>query len=151
MHIRDVMSTDLRCCSATDHADRAAHLMWKHDIGALPVLDSDGKPIAMVTDRDIAMAAHLGRRRLDEIKVRDCMSSRLISCSSNDGLDVAEKLMSDHQVHRLPVIDKGKLAGVVTLHDIARATGQKAARAEQSAVLSTMLHISRPRHEAIEA
>lgn len=149
MFIRDVMSTDAKCCVASDTADRAARLMWKHDIGAIPVVDDSGRPIAMITDRDIAMAAHHGRRRLDQIAVRDCMSRQLWACAPDDAIAQVERLMADRQVHRLPVVEKGKLAGVVTLNDIARAAGPKAPQAEANALMSTLMSITEPRRARV--
>jgi CBS-domain-containing membrane protein len=57
MKVADVMTMEVHRCLASDRLDRVARSLWEHDCGALPVVDPHGKTIAMVTDRDVCMAA----------------------------------------------------------------------------------------------
>ena len=60
MRIEDIMCKQVETCRSEDTLARAAAKMWEHDIGALPVLGSDGRVTSVITDRDIAMDAPSG-------------------------------------------------------------------------------------------
>jgi len=121
MKVEDLMTADVGACRPFDTVDRSAKVMWERDCGAVPVVDQDGRAIAMLTDRDVCMAALTQGRALEEIHVSSAMSRRLWSCRPQDDLKEAEKLMRIHQVRRLPVVDvEGKLVGLISISDLAR-------------------------------
>ena len=121
MKIEDLMTTDVGACRPFDSVDRSAKLMWERDCGAVPVVDQEGRVIAMLTDRDICMAALTQGRALGEIHVSSAMSRRLWSCRPKDDVKEAETVMRAHQVRRLPVVDaEGKLVGLLSISDLAR-------------------------------
>jgi CBS-domain-containing membrane protein len=122
MLVMQLMSYPVTVCYVGDNLSQAARLMADGDRGALPVLDDIGRVIGMVTDRDICLAAYRLGRPLAEISVRSTMSSRVYSCGPEDPLGLAEQLMRQHQVRRLPVVDPdGRPVGVLSLTDLARA------------------------------
>jgi CBS-domain-containing membrane protein len=122
------MTFPVHTCSAKDPLDKVAGLMWTHDCGILPVVDKDGRIGAAITDRDICMAAYTQGRRLADLRVADSMSRKLISCKPDDDLQAAALLMAQHRVRRLPVVDEqGKLCGILSLNDLARAAPKHAA------------------------
>src|SRR6185369_13648112 len=89
--------------------------------GCLPVLDTEGHVIGMITDRDICMAALTRGQRLNEIPVSVAMSKEVLSCGPEATLIEAEEIMRSGQVRRLPVIDSAAcLVGLVSLNDLAR-------------------------------
>lgn len=139
MKIEDLMTTDVGACRPFDSVDRSAKLMWERDCGAVPVVDQEGRVIAMLTDRDICMAALTQGRPLAEIHVSSAMSRRLWSCRPHDDVKEAETAMRAHQVRRLPVVDaEGKLVGVLSISDLARvAVSTKVGRAKKSAVAAS--------------
>jgi CBS domain-containing protein len=119
--VEHLMTRDPRTCSLGDPLQRAAQLMWEADCGCVPVVDDEGRPQAMVTDRDICMAAYTQGRALAELSVSSTASRNLVTVRGDDRLDVAEKLMEDNRIRRLAVVDEnGRLAGVLSLGDIAR-------------------------------
>lgn len=127
MRVRDVMTTLVHTCRPQDSLDTAARLLWEHDCGSLPVVDGNGKVGAMITDRDICMAALLRGRPLHELRVADCMSQGIATCKVDDDLATAGKRMAEHQVHRLPIVDgDGRLAGIVSLNDLVGGAGEHA-------------------------
>ncbi len=130
------MTTDVGACRPFDSIDRSAKLMWERDCGAVPVVDQEGRAIAMLTDRDICMAALTQGRPLGEIHVSSAMSRRLWGCGPQDDVKEAEKVMRAHQVRRLPVVDAdGKLVGVLSIGDLARvAVSTKGGRAKKKEV-----------------
>jgi len=123
MKVQDLMTTDVGTCRAFDGAHRGAQIMWERDCGAVPVLDQEGRVVAMLTDRDLCMAAMTQARALSEIRVSSAMSRNLWACRSEDDLSQAEAVMRAHKVRRLPVGDaEGKLLGILSLSDLARAS-----------------------------
>lgn len=118
--VRDVMTRDVVSCQQFDSLNRAAQLMWDEDVGALPIVDQDGKLVGMLTDRDICMSAYTRGQPLTELGVSSAMSRQLHTCKPSDTLRSAMELMSKQQIRRVPVIDdSGKLIGIVSLADLA--------------------------------
>jgi len=121
MKIAQIMKGDVEVCAPDDNLAAAASRMWDCDIGCLPVLDTEGHVIGMITDRDVCMAALTRGQRLDEIPVSVAMSKEVLSCGPEAALVEAEEIMRSGQVRRLPVIDSAAcLVGLVSLNDLAR-------------------------------
>lgn len=121
MLVRDLMSRTVYYCTAERSLREAAHLMRRHDVGCLPVVDDVGSPIGMLTDRDISIAASDHDAPLHELIVSCAMAKGVFSCRESDSVDEAERTMRDWLVYRLPVVNTfGTLVGVISLTDIAR-------------------------------
>jgi CBS domain-containing protein len=124
--------------------------MWNRDVGALPVLDEFGRPVAMVTDRDVCMGAFLTRRALSQIRVSDVMSKQIYTVRLMDPISRAKHLMAECQVRRLPVVDdEARLVGIVCQNDIVReAARELEGRADisPSDVMKTVSAIGRHRN-----
>lgn len=119
MRVRSLMSTAVHSCTSEQPLSQAARLLWEYDVGAVPVVDAAGRPVAMITDRDICMAAYLRGAPIAEIDVASAMSTDLFTCHVDDPLSEAERTMMTRQVRRLPVVDDdGKLVAVLSLNDI---------------------------------
>lgn len=119
--VRDLMKQDPVTCRATDDLSDAAKLMWEGDFGVVPVVDEHGKPIGMLTDRDVCMAAYTRGVSLRELTVQSAMSRSVASCRPSDTLRLLMDAMATYQVRRMPVVDEaGKLVGIVSLADVAR-------------------------------
>lgn|SRR5690349_18091157 len=129
MKIDGMMTKDPATCGPDSTLAHAARIMWEADVGCLPVLDAEGFPIAMITDRDICMAAYTQGRALSALHVSSAMSRRLVSVTENAQLADVETLMQKNQIRRVPVVDlAGQLVGMVTLGDIARHSEQQKLR-----------------------
>jgi CBS domain-containing protein len=99
-----------------------ARQMRDHRVGSVVIVDPAGSPTAMVTDRDLALRVFAGG--VDpETPVGEHASRPLVCGEPEMELDEAAALMVQHRVRRLPVVDAGRLAGIVTLDDIAVRTG----------------------------
>ncbi len=118
MHVREVMSRDVRIASP-DHPIRdAAKLMAKLDTGFLPVGEND-RLIGAITDRDIAIRAVADGRGPDT-PIRDVMSKGIEFCFEDEDAEKVCQKMGKHQVRRLAVLNHDKrLVGVVSLGDFA--------------------------------
>lgn len=122
MKVAEVMTPNVVSCRPKDGDDWAAQLLWENDCGVLPVVDPDGRPIGMVTDRDLCMAAFTRGRALNELHVADAMSREVFGCAATDSLETALDVMRRWSVRRLPVLDTdGRLAGLLALNDVVRA------------------------------
>ena len=137
MRIDKVMHQPVVTCNADDHLHTAAGLMWERDCGALPVVEADGRVIAMITDRDICIAAYTKALPLNAILVSSAMSHQLFTCHPEDSVSAAEKRMGEKQVRRLPVVDAaGRLVGILTLNDLAREAAKFSGARDQGANLA---------------
>lgn len=120
LKVSDVMSPLVHTCRLEDSLERAAQLLWENDCGCLPIVDGNGAVQAMITDRDICMAAYTSGCSLSELGVPTSMSSGLVVCAPDDELAMAAERMVEHQVRRLPVVDEGgRLQGLLSVNDMA--------------------------------
>jgi CBS domain-containing protein len=139
----------ITCCEH-DSLNVAAQRLWEHDIGALPVTDDGGRAVGMITDRDIAMAAYTQGQTLDRIPVRTAMSQQLWSVRPQATLTDVERLMQQHQVRRIAVVDdESRPVGMISLNDLAlRAGPSHSAPVGQEELSSTMRAVCLPRPAA---
>lgn len=148
MRAQDLMSHPAVTCNVNDPLTVAAHLMWEHDCGALPVVREDGKLAGMITDRDICMAAFTQGRRLDELLVNSAMATDVISAKPNDPIPEIEERMAERQIRRMPVIDEDRRPiGVLSMNDLAIEGAQPDTRMVNGAarIIRTLAAICRPR------
>ena len=148
MKTEALMTRNVATCRPDDSLEQAAHLMWDWDVGCVVVTDGQQKPIGMITDRDVAMAAYTQGALLREIRVETVMARRLWACSVNTSLKEIEDKMRTAQVRRLPVVGfDGELVGIVTLGDIARSAHSSPLRGvtELPGLASTLASITERR------
>ena len=121
MNVEQAMTTGVKTCRPQDALSTAAHLMWDHDCGCVPVVDEKLKVLGIITDRDICMAAYTQGKPLYELPVSLAMSKNVWSVRPGDTISAAELVMQEHQIRRLPVVDvTGRLVGLLSLNDLAR-------------------------------
>ena len=97
----------------------AARMLTRYNIGALPVCDDEGRICGMVTDRDLVTRCMASERSAEHLRVRDVMTGRVISAAPDMETGAAAHLMGREQIRRLPVVENGKLCGMVSLGDLA--------------------------------
>jgi CBS domain-containing protein len=126
MKVREVMSSPAHSCTADTNLAAAAIVMRDYKCGALPVLDEQGRPIGILTDRDVCMAVARKNRFPAAISVHEVMTPHPLTCSPDTGLTEVVDLMTEHHVRRLPVVDaEGRLVGIVSLNDVAAVAARK--------------------------
>jgi CBS domain-containing protein len=145
MKVDEVMQQQVFTCRSQDSLRIAAQLMWDHDIGSVVVLNDEGRPIGMVTDRDVLMCLYTSGRSLDGAPVSKAMSKELVSVRLGQPIQAAEAVMKQKQIRRLVVVnDSGKLAGILSLNDLALSAGPKRDLKPEE-VIATMASICQPR------
>ena len=116
---REVMTKDPASCNASEMVTKVASLMKQHDVGAVPVAESD-RLVGIVTDRDIVLKVVAAGRNPEQAPVRDAMTPNPVSCKEDDDLEYALKLMKERQVRRMPIVDgSGRLSGIIAQADVA--------------------------------
>lgn len=153
MKVKGVMNRTLRTCGPDDTLEQAARTMWEADVGCLPVVDEEARPIGVITDRDVCMAAYTQGIALRDARVSSAMSRGVITCNPDSSLSEVEALMQKSQIRRVPVVDfTGCLVGMVTLADIAHYTQSNALHAAAAPGLAkTLSTITAARSESARA
>jgi CBS domain-containing protein len=122
MQLREIMTAGVVTASEGDDVLNVARLMRDRGVGSVVITDPGGGPAAMITDRDVAVRVAADDRSLSE-PVGPHASRPLISGDPEMELEEAAAMMVRHRIRRLPVVEGGSLAGIVTLDDIAVRTG----------------------------
>ena len=117
MKINDIMTTNVNTCQAVDNIFEAAVKMKEEEVGLIPVLEGD-QLIGVITDRDIVVRC-IAEKRPGSTKITDVISTDLVTGTPDMSVEEAEELMSSRQVRRLPIVENGKLLGIVALGDLA--------------------------------
>ncbi len=117
--IRDLMTSNPTTCDSSAMVADAAKLMAQKDVGPIPVVDGD-RLVGLVTDRDIVVRVVAEGRDASSTRLSDIVTSDLKTVSPDDELDVALRTMASAQVRRLPVVEDGRLVGIVAQADVAR-------------------------------
>ena len=119
MKIKECMSENLDIAYEEDSVTNCAKKMGEKHIGCLPVCDHNNNLVGIVTDRDILLRNVACDKDSNTTKIKDIMTTNVYSCDMNSDIEEAERIMADEQVRRLPVLDNGKLVGIITLGDLA--------------------------------
>lgn len=118
--IRELMTQGPRTATPDDDVATVARWMRDEDAGALPVVEGE-RLVGMLTDRDVVVRVVAEGRDPASTRVGEVASRRLVTIDPQQGADEALRLMAQHQVRRLPVVEEdGKLVGMVSQADMAR-------------------------------
>jgi len=120
MQVKDLMSSGVISITPEENASLAARLIARHNIGALPVCSSDGKLRGILTDRDIVLRCVAADSSPEQTRVKDIMTRGVVTVSPEDDIREASRLMASGQVRRLPVVEEGRVVGMLSLGDLAR-------------------------------
>lgn len=103
-----------------DSLQHAAEMMANSDVGSLPICDNSGHLEGILTDRDIVVRAVAQGRDPARTAVKEIETDRPMGVNPGDTLDRAASMMEEHRVRRIPVVEDGRLVGIVSQADIAR-------------------------------
>lgn len=136
MKVHELMTRDPAILQPESTVAEAAVVMKREDCGSLPVVKA-GKLVGIVTDRDIVLRAVAAKKDPAQLSVSEIMSNDPVIVTSETTADDATKLMSEKQVRRLPVVDDGRLVGILAIGQLARHESAKA-------VGETLKQVSQP-------
>ena len=131
MLVKELMTEAPVSVEAEEPVSAAARIMRERNIGALPVCDAEGKPVGMVTDRDIVTRCVASGASAESVRVGDVMTRGAVTAETNVPLGEALERMEREQIRRLPVTEGGRLVGILSVADIAR-TGRHAAETAEA-------------------
>jgi len=138
--VKDVMTPGPACCVPTTPISEVAVLFTQHDCGSIPVVENKdtGRPVGVVTDRDVACRAIAAGRDPAEMRALDCMTAPCITVAEDMALEDCVALMEGHRIRRIVVVnDSGAVCGIVAQADLAR-------RADGGRVAEVVRTISEP-------
>ena len=119
LKLKEIMTQTVVKVHPQESVAVAARLLTHYNIGALPVCGNDGKLCGLLTDRDVVTRCMAAGRLPENTKVQEIMTNRLVTASPDMEVNAAAHLMGREQVRRLPVLENGKLCGMVSLGDLA--------------------------------
>lgn len=119
MKVREMMSTPVVRIHPEESVAVAARTLARYNIGILPVCGSDGRLCGLVTDRDLVTRCIASGRSPAVTPVREVMTTQVMSARPDMDASVAAGMMGKAQIRRLPVLENGRLCGMVSLGDLA--------------------------------
>ncbi|MDW8040075.1 MAG: CBS domain-containing protein [Nitrososphaerota archaeon] len=118
MLVRDVMSSPVITVDEEAPVVHVAELMEKHELGCIIVTNKEGKPIGIITERDLVARVLAKNLKPDTVKAKDVMTSPLITIEPGETINEAARKMSRLNIRRLGVVYKGELVGLISSKDI---------------------------------
>jgi signal-transduction protein with cAMP-binding, CBS, and nucleotidyltransferase domain len=118
MLVRDVMSSPVITIQETAAANIVANLMDKEELGCIIVTNKEGKPLGIITERDLVVRVLAKNAKPDSLKASDVMTSPLITIEPDMTISDAARRMSHLNIRRLGVIYKGQITGLLSSKDI---------------------------------
>ncbi len=119
MKVREIMTTPAIKIRPEESVAVAARTLTHYNIGALPVCGSNDAVCGVITDRDIVTRCLAANRQPQTTTVQEIMTPRVLSVQPDMEASAAAHLMGHQQIRRLPVVEKGRLCGMVSLGDLA--------------------------------
>ncbi len=124
MQVKEIMTPAPVCCTRETGVADVARMMRDLNCGALPVIENDAasaEVVGMITDRDIVVRALADGADPTLLTAGDCMTMVVMTVNPETRMEECARLMEEHQVRRLPVVDaKGDCCGIVSQADLAR-------------------------------
>ena len=140
MKLRDIMTNQVIKIQPEETVAVAARMLEHNNIGAMPVCSNDGRLCGMVTDRDIVTRCLASGKAPETTSVSEIMTSKIYVGRPDMEVSMASGLMGREQIRRLPVMQDGKLCGMVSLGDIARR--EESRREARDALTEISSHLS---------
>ena len=143
MKVSDIMSSPVSVVPE-DTAETVSRLMFRKNVGAVPVCTPDGHLCGVVTDRDVTMRVTAAGGDPRAVTAGEIMTRDPVTLSPDDGVKKAAELMAKCQVRRLPVVQDGRLRGMLSLGDVAKSGLYAEETAAALCEISRNVHRSSP-------
>lgn len=119
MKLRDIMAHPVVRIHPEESVAVAARILARYNIGLLPVCGGDGRVCGVVTDRDLVTRCIASGRQPASTQVREVMTTQVVAVRPDMDAAAAAQLMGMQQIRRLPVVENGRLCGMISLGDLA--------------------------------
>lgn len=119
MKVREIMTREPSTLSPASTIGEAATIMRQDDCGSVPIVEG-GRLVGIITDRDIVIRILAGGKDPKTAHVSEAMTADPVTVGPDASLDEAQKVMAERQVRRLPVVENGRLVGLVVIGQVAR-------------------------------
>lgn len=119
MKVKDCMCKEVAYVNPDCSIEECAKLMCNNHIGCIPVCNNSKQIVGVVTDRDIILRTIGCNKEYKNTPISDIMTCKVCCCTPETDISEAEKIMSENQIRRLPVVDDNKIIGILTLGDLA--------------------------------
>ena len=117
--VRDIMTKEIVMIEGSESTLEAAKLMADRGISSLFVV-KDGVPVGIVTERDFVKKVCAKELAISQVNVEDIMSKILTTAEPETPIEVAVQRMVNHKIRRLPIMERGKIVGIITVTDLAK-------------------------------
>jgi CBS-domain-containing membrane protein len=117
--VRDIMTKEIVMIEGSESTLEAAKLMADRGISSLFVV-KDGVPVGIVTERDFIKKVCAKELAISQVIVEDIMSKILTTAEAETPIEVAVQRMVNHKIRRLPIMERGKIVGIITVTDLAK-------------------------------
>jgi CBS domain-containing protein len=118
MLVKHVMSSPVFTIDEEATVNKAARLMDEHELGCIIVASKEGKPLGIITERDLVKRVLAKNAKASKLSAKEVMTSPLITVDPDETLSDAAKRMSELNIRRLGVMYKGNLVGLISSKDI---------------------------------
>ncbi len=115
--VTEIMTKNVKVCAPHDSLKVAAGIMRDINCGSVPVCEGK-KVIGMITDRDIVINAVADGKDINSVHCHDCMTKDVITCSPDTDVHECARMMADHQIRRIPVVQNGEMVGICAIGDL---------------------------------
>jgi CBS domain-containing protein len=135
--IRDLMTDAPLTIEVAAPVEEAAQAMAKYDIGGV-LIEDGGKLCGIVTDRDIVVRVLAKGKDPKRTKLREMCTAKVNTATPDTDVDTVLETMRTHAIRRIPVVEKGKAVGIVSLGDLAKERDRKSVLGQISAAAATV-------------
>lgn len=134
MQVKDIMKTPVVTVTSKQTTKEVAEMMHDQHIGSAPVVD-DGKLVGIVTDRDICVRVTATGRDAVSTKVDEVMGKAVETCAADTDIEAAAKIMVDHRIRRLIVVDGNQaIIGILSVDDLAKTSHELASQVLEASI-----------------
>jgi len=119
MKVRELMTTNVTTAELNSTIAEVAQSMKRLNVGSIPVCDNNRNVVGIVTDRDIVLRSVAGGSDVNNAKAQEVMTTQIVSVSPETDVHEAANIMAKNQIRRLPVVENGRLVGIVAIGDFA--------------------------------
>ncbi len=118
MRVRDIMSSDVSFVDPSAKIPEVAKIMRDKNVGSVPIVQNE-QVVGIITDRDIILRVIAEQMDVNQTSAAQVMTDEPVFIEENSNIDQAADMMAEYQIKRLPVVNKGKLVGIIALGDLA--------------------------------